>query len=251
MKLVRFRNRIQQFLRAGEEFLFPAVCHTCDTGLYSESEPNFCDTCLSQLIKFESNRCEICSAVIGPNLRTDAGCYYCKDDNFSFERVTTLGTYESLLKEAILLGKVGHDAVILQSLSKLLLESFSDRIHSAKANLILPIPHHWHDRLFQGSQASSTISNYLGGLLNVPCAQQILRKVKRTAKQHSLTPAERRKNLKSAFKTSKKVNLSGARIILVDDVITTGTTCQRATRELRQAGAETIHVFALARGIGA
>jgi len=251
MTLSRFRNRIQQFLSAGEEFLFPAVCQICNTALHSNERHNFCDTCLSELIKFESSRCEICTAVIGPNLRTDAGCYYCKDDNFSFERVTTLGTYENLLKEAILRGKVGHDAVILQSLTKLQLETFRERIHSAKANLILPIPHHWHDRLFQSSQASSTISNYLGYLLNVPCAHQILRKVKRTAKQHSLTPAERRKNLKSAFKTSKKVNLSGARILLVDDVITTGTTCQRAARELRQAGAETIHVFALARGIGA
>ena len=112
MNLVRFRSRIQQFLSAGNEFLFPAVCHICDRELHTSDRSDFCHECLSELLNFESNRCEICSAVIGPNLRSETGCYYCQDDKFKFERVTTLGTYENLLKEAILRGKVGHDVVI-------------------------------------------------------------------------------------------------------------------------------------------
>jgi predicted amidophosphoribosyltransferase len=65
-----------------------------------------------------------------------------------------------------------------------------------------------------------------------------------------LTPTARRENLKHAFHIGGQARLDGLRVLLVDDVLTTGTTAHRAARLLREAGAEQVYVVVVARGIG-
>lgn len=247
----RVSNMLNCLLRSGTDFLFPVVCLNCGSDLLTNDEIDFCDRCFNELVQVAANRCELCSAVVGPHLVTESGCYFCKDDNLAFRRVTTLGTYEDQLKHAILRGKVGHDTVMLQSLTSTTIHAFRDRIDKLASDLIIPIPHHWWDRIFQSSQASNTIANHASHLLKIDCGWNVLKKIKRTAKQHSLTPTERRKNLKSTFHVPKQFHLQGLKVLLVDDVITTGTTCHRATQELLKAGAKEVNVLALGRGIGA
>ena len=88
-------------------------------------------------------------------------------------------------------------------------------------------------------------------MLNLKVRRDILTKVKRTPKQTDLTPTERRKNLRGAFVCRAGIDLSQSSILLVDDVLTTGTTTHRAARALLSAGAQWVDVAVLARGVGA
>ncbi len=245
------KSPFQRILLAGTGLLFPSSCHLCGLQLSVESRISLCLECQRSLAQSTANRCELCSAVVGPNLETSNGCVHCRKDAFSFQSVTSLGIYDGLLKSAVLQGKYGVNPALITSLTDLLHASWRERLSNISTNLIVPIPHHWTDRLLKVSQASTNIANRLSRLLKVPIDRHILRKRVRTKKQHALTPAARRKNLKSAFRIPDGVNLMGTKILLVDDVLTTGTTCQRATRLLLQSGADEVRVAVLARGIGA
>ncbi len=240
-----------QFRWSSVEFLFPSACSLCGSAVSTECRIQICEDCLCELNLDEIRRCEVCSAVVGPNLKTENGCQYCRNDRFAFGAVTSLGNYDGALKQAVLRGKYHHETRILSSLTELLFRLTSERFSDASISLVVPIPHHWTERFRSCHPASTTIANQLSRLLKVRIDRHILCKRKRTPKQHSLQPTARRKNLQDAFKVNRNVDLTGLSVLLVDDVLTTGTTCQRATRTLLQAGAEEVRVAVLARGIGA
>lgn len=231
--------------------LFPPVCRLCGIEIDELKTDLFCQDCQSALCPLDVNQCQRCSAMVGPHLKSDSGCYYCRETNFAFQTATSLASYEGHLKYAILSGKVAFDTVVLKSLTRLLYENYRERIDQHSPDLIVPIPHYWLDRLRYRNQASTTIAYELSNLTGIPIAKNVLRKVKRTVKQHDLTPAQRRKNLQGAFAVSPQANIAEMSVLLVDDVMTTGTTCQRAAKELQKAGSKEVNVVALGRGIGA
>ncbi len=242
---------LNRFLETGAEFLFPSACSLCHSAIPPSCPNRMCAECLDGLDVTQKNSCELCSAVVGPNLATDNGCIHCRHEGYEFRSVASLGNYTGLLKKAVLQGKCQYDELALRSLAQLLSQVVCDRASNRSMDLIVPIPQHWSDRFLSLNQASMTIANQLSRLLKLPNDRHILRKRERTPKQHLLSPAARRKNLRSAFKVNRGIDLTGLSILLVDDVLTTGTTCQRATRVLLQAGAEEVRVAVLARGIGA
>lgn len=248
---INFPKAISQITGAGREFLFPTVCQLCAAPLSGDAPVDFCTPCLNELRPANQNQCQVCSADVGPNLTTELGCIHCQQERFMFRKITSLGTYAGPLKEAVLRGKRSHNPTLLCHLSDLCSAQLRQTAQDASTNLIVPIPRHWTDRLFESQAPPMSIANRLNHLLKLRLETHILTKRSRTPKQHSLQPTARRKNLKSAFQVASGINLDGARILLVDDVLTTGTTCQRATFELRKAGAEDVQVFVLARGVGA
>lgn len=237
-------------LNSGIEFLFPASCLYCGKHLAC-STLRFCRECRDVLRPSDVNQCLVCSAFVGPYLETSQGCIHCKADTYAFQSVLSLGNYEGCLRAAVLRGKHLHDATMLVGLTELLFEWSHGRFLDASIDVVVPMPHHWLDRILSRSEASTTIANHLGRLLKVPLDSHILAKRQRTQKQQSLSPSARRENLKTAFTVSSGVDLKGTKVLLVDDVFTTGTTCQRAARALLKSGAEVVNVAVLARGIGA
>jgi predicted amidophosphoribosyltransferase len=116
---------------------------------------------------------------------------------------------------------------------------------------VVPIPHYWLDRLWQPEHAADAVARAAGRFLNVPVERHILLKIQWTKKQSPLSSSARRNHLRSAFLVPGTVRLDGLKILLADDVVTTGTTAERATQALRAAGAAEVRVVALARVIGA
>lgn len=237
-------------LNSGIEFLFPAACLYCGKHLACGAG-KFCRECCDAIRRSDVNQCLVCSAFVGPYLETSQGCIHCQADSYAFQSVFSLGNYEGCLRTAVLRGKHLHDSTMLVGLTELLVECSRSRFLDASIDVLVPMPHHWLDRLLSRSEPSTTIANHLGRLLKVPVDSHILAKRQRTQKQQSLSPSARRENLKTAFAVSSGVDLKGTKVLLVDDVLTTGTTCQRAARALLKSGAEVVKVAVLARGIGA
>lgn len=112
--------------------------------------------------------------------------------------------------------------------------------------LILPVPLHRRRLRERGYNQALEMARPLSRALNIPCAHDVLRRVRHTDAQTALDATERRRNLRGAFALRNGVALP-AHVVVLDDVFTTGTTLSECTRVLKRAGVERVDVWALAR----
>lgn len=112
---------------------------------------------------------------------------------------------------------------------------------------IIPLPLHWRDRMIRGYSQTVWLAKALSKELGVAYEPKILRKTRHTKKQHDLSQKERKRNLRDAFSCKHGGSLSGKRILLLDDVTTTGSTFREAVHTLKEAGVEEIVCLAAAK----
>ena len=112
---------------------------------------------------------------------------------------------------------------------------------------IVPLPLHWRDRAVRGYSQTVWLAKALSEELGIACETKVLRKVRHTKKQHDLSQKERKRNLRGAFSCRYSERLSGKRILLLDDVTTTGSTFREAVHALKEAGVEEIVCLAAAK----
>ncbi|MHB1357740.1 MAG: ComF family protein, partial [Anaerolineae bacterium] len=119
----------------------------------------------------------------------------------------------------------------------------------AAFNLIVPIPLHPARVRERGYNQSTLLAQALGKRLGIPSAEDVVRRARNTKSQVGLSRSERLQNMTGAFASLR--NLAGApRILLIDDVCTTGATLEACAEVLIAAGAGSIHALTLARAIG-
>lgn len=209
----------------------------------------FCVRCRDKLRCRIEHACLSCGAPVGPNLQ-GWKCRLCRKDDFAFDGVVALGVYESDLKAACQRAKEPYGAPVAAGLSELLFEAHEATFTAAELDVVIPVPHHWWERLTQPHRPPMTMAGVISRRLSIPMATHILAKRRRTPPQSSLSPVRRRKNLRDAFCVAGAQQLEGTNVLLTDDILTTGTTADRAARALKQAGVQRVLVAVLARGIG-
>jgi ComF family protein len=123
------------------------------------------------------------------------------------------------------------------------------RLHALGADLVVPVPLHWRRRWQRGYNQSEALARPLAARLGLSCRPWCLRRIRHTPQQPSQRAAGRLENVRGAFRARGGV-LAGRTILLVDDVLTTGSTASEAARALRQAGARRVVVAVLARAHG-
>jgi ComF family protein len=117
----------------------------------------------------------------------------------------------------------------------------------AEADLIVPVPlHRWRLFLRRYNQAA-LLANALAGLSGVHCRPDLLRRPWHTPSQGGLGRRQRRENVRGAFRLQRGEAVKGKRVLLIDDVLTTGATCEECARTVLAAGAEAVDVLTLAR----
>ncbi|SFI27138.1 ComF family protein [Planctomicrobium piriforme] len=238
--------------RDAMDFLYPIGCLWCGQQLSRAdgSAGDLCTKCRITIAPHLGNCCQRCSAAVGPYIKTDEGCVHCQRDRLHFERAISLGSYEGELRRACLRCKQPGQRPLTTALTMELCQREQNLLKDWQIDLVVPVPHHWTDRVRIADHAADAVSDQISRFLMVPVDRHILAKQKRTPKQHELTATQRRNNLRGAFQVNRSARLSGVRVLLTDDVLTTATTANRATRMLLDAGASSVHVAVLARSTG-
>jgi ComF family protein len=229
--------------------IFPKVCLICDAAEADETpfRHGLCSQCHHSISVDPAVVCPHCAATVGPHTDVSAGCVACRTRTFVFAQAIRLGPYEGRLRDAILRTKSGPGESLAEMLGRVLAEQKSPLLKAAGVEVVVPVPLHWRRRWVRGYNQAEAIAREVGAAIGADVRPSWLRRV-RPAPQHAQpSAAAREANVRGAFCCSPRASLASRTVLLVDDVMTTGSTASEAARDLRQAGAATVVVAVLAR----
>jgi ComF family protein len=239
------RQLVTDLGRGMRQILYPGLCAVCSTPL-GDRPGDFCDDCRATLLDDPQPACPRCASTLGQNLPVGERCPRCQDESFQFEGVIRLGTYDGARREVILRMKHGRYEALSECIGELWAEHAADRLKAVQAVTVVPIPLHWRRRWRRGYNQAEVLARALASRLHLACDARWLRRLRPTPKQTDVAPSARRGNVRGAFRAAPSSKWRGATVLLVDDVLTTGSTASEAARALREAGAARVSVAVLA-----
>lgn len=242
-------ERLRRWLGAGLDLVFPPGCAFCHNPLETSAPGLLCPTCQDHLID-QRPACGRCGCTIVGSRGASTNCPHCVAEKFHFDATVRLGPYEGMCRTAVLRVKRASQRALALALGDLLAAVHRDALQALAPEAIVPIPMHWSRRMWRGANSPETISERLSRKLGVPLAPHLLARRRRTAPQAHLSPSRRLANVRGAFRAAAHADLPGARLLLVDDIMTTGATVNEAAKVLRRAGAAFVGVAVLARAEG-
>jgi len=223
------------------DYLHPPRCPICD----EIQTRGICDPCRKELVFIREDYCMKCGKPLTE--KREEYCADCRKRTHVFEAGRAVFSYQGRLKQSIYRlkyrGKQEYGRVFGAETARQL----GPWIARVQITRIVPIPLHPARKRERGYNQAALIARELGRQLEIPVDESLLRRVKRTAPQKTLTGAERRKNQTGAFALVGEIR-PGERILLVDDIYTTGSTADAAAAELKRGGKCRIYVVVVAIG---
>ena len=241
---------LQRGVQGAGDVVFPSVCAYCDIDVTSGAVfDRLCDACLPKLSEPSTHRCPKCAAQVAVTFQ-GPDCPWCREHDLRFDQAYTLGRYSDDLREAVLRLKHAGEESLATGLARLLVERHASAWETAEIDLVVPIPMHWWRRAWQGHNGPDLTAALIARKLRVYDYPRLLRRKRRTRPQAGLSRPERRENVRGCFSLRSGYRVDGARVLLVDDILTTGATCSEAARTLKRAGAASVAVAVLGRAQG-
>jgi len=225
------------------DLLVPPSCHLC--GMALNDCQIICDPCRLNLTRLNPGQHEICPFC---GEKITAKCRCSKGEMGNGLKMFFWGYYEGPLKDAILKFKF-HFAVDLgRELTEMAYCALERTMNNRRYNMIIPVPLHKKRIRQRQFNQSEIMALHLSEKLKIPCDMNLLKKSRSTKQQARLSERERWENVRGVFDISGDRGnfVAGKRILLVDDIITTGATALNCALPLSEAGALGIDIFSLA-----
>ena len=242
---------VENFGRGLLNLALPPRCLRCDDDLPPHAEICLCLKCTQAIAPELGACCNRCGAVLPEGVFPGESCPACKEFSLKFDAVYPLGRYQGALRELVLKTKRLSAEALSLTVGRLLAQRLGEKLDKFRADAVLPIPIHWAKRLFRGVNSPELLAGCLARKLGVPVVRTLVR-CRYTGPQKDLLPRERFRNVRGAFRLrrSDRRRWQDSRLLLVDDILTTGATCSEAARLLKQAGAAAVAVAVVARADG-
>jgi ComF family protein len=238
--------------------LFPADCRLCNAPLIRISRLPVCQACLDALRPLTGSFCNICGQeLLSPAFldRVEPQCGLCQRLHPPFERAVAYSSYDGGLRDLIHLLKYQQVRPAAAVLGRRLAETIASLEGALPVGriLLVPVPLHPRKRAQRGFNQSELIARAALKYLNRPERFQIsvraLARSRETESQIGLTRHQRRENLRGAFAVADPEQVAQRNVLLIDDVMTTGTTASECAKVLRRAGATRVWVATVARAL--
>ncbi len=227
---------------------YPASCACCQQAIEAAEGVELCAVCRASLIRPRA-ACTRCASLL-PSGTSGDPCPRCKTTRLQFARTVCLGSYEDSLRSAVLRTKRPFDRPLAVALAGHLATNVLQEFQSAGIDVVIPVPMHWSRRISRGVNCPDALADAIAQRLQVPTVSHLLVRCRRTLPQANLSPRRRKANVRGAFALRMHEDLIGARVLLVDDILTTGATLNEAAKTLRKAGAGDVYAAVLARAEG-
>ena len=227
-------------------FLYPAKCRVCEISLEVTSLPYICANCWHDIQFLEPPWCDICGT---PNV--NGLCDECAISPPRYGKLRSIAFYQTTLQQAIHLFKFEEKKVFAQHLIQLINAHIPMDCTIGEYDFILPIPIHKKRLRKRGFNQATLLAKGVAQMEGVPLLTGTLVRHRHTAAQSSLGMDARQQNIIGAFEIRNSDVIYNRRILIIDDVFTTGATIREAVNELWKAHPAEIDVLTLARTLRA
>ncbi len=233
------------------DFLYPPRCAACGAR-FSDAACRICADCIALLEPIPQPLCAVCGGPLESAASFEPRCARCIATPPCFRRASSVARYRAAAEDdprslpaMLRRHKYGLD----QAVGRALLEYLGSRlpIDRGAIDLVAPVPLHWRRLLWRGFNQAALLAEEVSRRLELPLKAAVLRRVRATRPQTARNHDARRSNIYRAFAVRYPAQVLGRRVLLVDDVMTTGATVDECARALMDAGARAVDVFTLAR----
>ncbi|MGD0815975.1 MAG: ComF family protein [Verrucomicrobiota bacterium] len=228
--------------------VYPPVCQICQRERAGIEQGYVGGECWSQVRFVAAPFCHRCGLPYEGTITQPFVCSNCADIKFHFCFARSAVIANPLVLQVIHRYKYNHALYFESFLADLLIRQAVPALKDEKWDLIVPVPLHPAKEREREFNQAGRLARHLSRATRIPVNTELIRRVKPTQTQTQLNRAERAGNVQGAFVPRGGKKLNGERIILLDDVLTTGATTSACARILRKAGAGDVCVWTVARG---
>lgn len=236
----KFSDGLSEIKRKILRFLFPIdlTCNLCGREIF---DGYFCEDCLKTLVFNDDVICEHCGRRV---FNAEERCFSCSGRDTYFERARSVFVYEGGVKKLVTALKYEGKRYLAELFAKYLADKYFSSFFNSDLVVYPPMS---DERLKErGYNQARLICEEFSRLTSLPVSHSVFKKIKETPRQATLDAEKRLDNLKGSFAVVDRAAVKGKRVLLVDDVMTTGATVETLSRLLIKAGASAVHVLTVA-----
>jgi len=238
-----------RWLNAALSFVYPETCQLCGNSRATLDESYICDVCRNDIHYITPPFCERCGLSFEGAITTIFECSNCRDHKLHFSYARAVVVFRDGMLDLIHKYKYNRALWFEPFLAGLLVNAAKPHLSSDEWQYIVPVPLYPAKLREREFNQAERLANHLSAATQIPIHNRLLRRVLPTRTQTLLTREERIANVRKAFAIRPGVSLNGERLVLIDDVLTTGATTSACARVLLAAGASAVCVWTVARGI--
>lgn len=229
------------------DLFFPPLCHACKEFIPDAGTIHICCDCLSSTRSLESPLCTVC----GVPFRTEGGidhqCGDCRLKPPAFDAARAAVLYEGAVRELVHRLKYDGRLQARRPLGLLMAQRLSGFVTDSAPDIILPVPLHRKRLRQRGFNQAILLGEIVSREWMVPLGRRVMERIRWTEPQITLAAGERAANVRGAFAVARPEQVRGRKVLLVDDVMTTGSTLSECGRMLDKAGAAAVFAAVVAR----
>lgn len=239
----------KQWVATGLGFIYPEVCQVCLEEHATAAEGFVCAHCWQSVRFIRPPFCERCGLPYEGEVTTAFECSNCREMELHFRFARSAVTASEFVRNIIHRYKYQRALWFEPFLADLLVREASPELARGKWDVIVPVPLHPTKRREREFNQAERLGARLSKATRIPLNTKALRRVEPTQTQTLLNRQERAANMKRAFAMRPEAEVKGRRVVLVDDVFTTGATTSACAKVLIAAGADDVCVWTVARGL--
>jgi competence protein ComFC len=240
-------ERAKHWLEPVIGLFYPNVCQLCEKQPAAKKQGYVCDVCRAEVKRIQAPFCACCGLPFNGAITQSFECFNCKDLDLSFKWARASAASEGVVLEAIHRFKYNGGLWFEPFLVDLWLEGARETLAQEHFDFLVPVPLHPQKQREREFNQAERLVRALARKTKITARSDLLDRVRATTTQTKLDRQERAANVKRAFAMRNSKQLNGQRILLVDDVLTTGATTSACAAALLRGGAREVCVWTVAR----